>query len=111
MIRRRYLAIFLIFPAAAIVFVAMIVPLGYALVMSLFDYKLGSETSATFIFLKNYVRFLQDPLALKSLGITLAFTALALLLELVAGVGMAVLLTASRNVGRESCGRCIRCLC
>jgi multiple sugar transport system permease protein len=71
----------------------MIVPLGYALVMSLFDYKLGSETSASFIFLKNYVRFLQDPLALKSLGITLAFTALALSLELVAGVGMAVLLT------------------
>src|SRR5215469_347781 len=93
MIRRRYLAIFLIFPAAAIVLVAMIVPLGYALVMSLFDYKLGSETNASFIFLKNYVRFLQDPLALKSLGITLAFTALALSLELVAGVGMAVLLT------------------
>jgi ABC-type sugar transport system permease subunit len=93
MIRARYLAIFLIFPAAAVVFVAMIVPLGYALVMSLFDYKLGSETSASFIFLKNYVRFLQDPLALKSLGITLAFTALALSLELVAGVGMAVLLT------------------
>lgn len=93
MIRRRYLAIFLIFPGAAIVFVAMIVPLGYALVMSLFDYKLGSETSASFIFLKNYLRFLQDPLALKSLGITLAFTALALSLELVAGVGMAVLLT------------------
>jgi multiple sugar transport system permease protein len=93
MIRRRYLAIFLIFPAAAVVFVAMIVPLGYALVMSLFDYKLGSETSASFIFLKNYVRFLQDPLALKSLGITLAFTALALSIELVAGVGMAVLLT------------------
>jgi multiple sugar transport system permease protein len=93
MIRRRYLAIFLIFPAAAIVFVAMIVPLGYALVMSLFDYKLGSETSASFIFLKNYVRFLQDPVALKSLGITLAFTAVALSLELFAGVGMAVLLT------------------
>jgi multiple sugar transport system permease protein len=93
MIRARYLAIFLIIPAAAVVFVAMIVPLGYALVMSLFDYKLGSETSASFIFLENYVRFLQDPLALKSLGITLVFTALALSLELLAGVGMAVLLT------------------
>lgn len=92
MFRSRYLAILLIVPAGAVVFVAMIVPLGYALVMSLFDYKLGSETSASFIFLRNYVRFLQDPLALKSLGITLAFTGLALSLELVAGVGMAVLL-------------------
>jgi ABC-type sugar transport system permease subunit len=83
---------FLILPAVAVVFLAMIVPLGYGLVMSLFDYKLGSERSATFIFFKNYVRFLEDPLALKSLGITLAFTGLALSFELVVGVGMAVLL-------------------
>lgn len=60
--------------------------------MSLFDYKIGSETSATFIFFKNYVRFLQDPLAIKSLGITLTFTGVALSLELLVGVGMAVLL-------------------
>jgi multiple sugar transport system permease protein len=70
----------------------MLIPLGYGLVMSLFDYKIGSETSATFVFLKNYVRFLQDPLAIKSLGITLVFTGLALSLELLLGVGMAVLL-------------------
>jgi ABC-type sugar transport system permease subunit len=83
---------FLILPSATVVIFAMLIPLGYGLVMSLFDYKIGSETSATFVFLKNYVRFLQDPLAIKSLGITLAFTGLALSLELVLGVGMAVLL-------------------
>jgi ABC-type sugar transport system permease subunit len=92
MIRRPYLAMFLILPSATVVIFAMLIPLGYGLVMSLFDYKIGSETSATFVFLKNYVRFLQDPLAIKSLGITLAFTGLALSLELVLGVGMAVLL-------------------
>ena len=92
MIRRPYLAIFLILPSATVVIFAMLIPLGYGLMMSLFDYKIGSETSATFVFLKNYVRFLQDPLAIKSLGITLAFTGLALSLELVLGVGMAVLL-------------------
>ena len=92
MIRRPYLAMFLILPAATVVIFAMLIPLGYGLVMSLFDYKIGSETSATFVFLKNYVRFLQDPLAIKSLGITLAFTGLALSLELLLGVGMAVLL-------------------
>jgi multiple sugar transport system permease protein len=92
MIRRPYLAIFLILPSATVVIFAMLIPLGYGLVMSLFDYKIGSETSATFVFLKNYVRFLQDPLAIKSLGITLGFTGLALSLELVLGVGMAVLL-------------------
>jgi multiple sugar transport system permease protein len=92
MIRRPYLAMFLILPAVTVVIFAMLIPLGYGLVMSLFDYKIGSETSATFVFLKNYVRFLQDPLAIKSLVITLAFTGLALSLELLLGVGMAVLL-------------------
>jgi multiple sugar transport system permease protein len=92
MIRRPYLAIFLILPSVTVVIFAMLIPLGYGLVMSLFDYKIGSETSATFVFLKNYVRFLQDPLAIKSLGITLVFTGLALSLELLLGVGMAVLL-------------------
>jgi multiple sugar transport system permease protein len=77
MIRRPYLAMFLILPSATVVIFAMLIPLGYGLVMSLFDYKIGSETSATFVFLKNYVRFLQDPLAIKSLLL---------------GVGMAVLL-------------------
>ena len=92
MIRRPYLAMFLILPSATVVIFAMLIPLGYGLVMSLFDYKIGSETSATFVFLKNYVRFLQDPLAVKSLGFTLLFTGLALSLELLLGVGMAVLL-------------------
>jgi ABC-type sugar transport system permease subunit len=92
MIRRPYLAMFLILPSATVVIFAMLIPLGYGLVMSLFDYKIGSETSAAFVFLKNYVRFLQDPLAIKSLEITLAFTALALSFELLVGVGMAVLL-------------------
>src|ERR1700722_18137204 len=92
MIRRPYLAMFLILPSATVVIFAMLIPLGYGLVMSLFDYKIGSETRATFVFLKNYVRFLQDPLAIKSLGITLLFTGLALSLELLLGVVMAVLL-------------------
>jgi multiple sugar transport system permease protein len=92
MIRRPYLALLLILPSMTVVIFAMLIPLGYGLVMSLFDYKIGSETSATFVFFKNYVRFLQDPLAIKSLGITLAFTGLALSFELLAGVGMAVLL-------------------
>jgi multiple sugar transport system permease protein len=83
---------FLILPSVTVVIFAMLIPLGYGLVMSLFDYKIGSETSAAFVFLKNYVRFLQDPLAIKSLGITLLFTGLALSLELLLGVGMAVLL-------------------
>jgi hypothetical protein len=37
MIQRQYLAVFLILPAAAVVFFAMLIPLGYGLVMSLYS--------------------------------------------------------------------------
>src|ERR1700722_18829862 len=92
MIQRQYRMPSFTLQTVAVVFFAMLIPLGYGLVMSLCDYKLGSEASATFIFFKNYVRFLEDPLAIKSLVITLIFTGLALSFELMVGVGMAVLL-------------------
>jgi multiple sugar transport system permease protein len=90
--KANYLAGFLILPAAAVVFVAMIVPLGYALIMSMFDYKMGQESSGTFVFLDNYIRFFHDGVALKALWNTLLFTAMSLGLELVIGIGIAVLL-------------------
>jgi ABC-type sugar transport system permease subunit len=86
------LAILLIAPAAAVVVAAMLLPLVYALVMSLFDYRLGFETQGKFLFLQNYLRFFQDKIALQSLMVTLAFTFCALLLELILGVGYSVLL-------------------
>lgn len=89
---RSYLAGFLVLPAAAVVFLAMIVPLGYAIVMSFFDFKLGQESSAAFVGFRYYAEFFQDRVALKSLEITLVFTFVALALELGLGIGMAVLL-------------------
>lgn len=91
--RRSYLAGFLVLPAAAVVFLAMIVPLGYALVMSLFDFQPGKEASAVFVGFHHYLAFFQDRVALGSLATTLIFTAAALLLELGLGIGMAVVLS------------------
>jgi ABC-type sugar transport system permease subunit len=90
--RRQYLAIALILPSAAVVSAAMLLPLGYAAVMSLFDYRPGFETKGKFIFLENYLHFFQDPLALLAFGQTLLFTFFALLLELVIGLGISMLL-------------------
>ncbi|MBB6669455.1 carbohydrate ABC transporter permease [Cohnella nanjingensis] len=90
---RSYLAGFLVLPAVAVVVLAMIVPLGYALVMSLFDFGPGQESSGVFVGLRNYVAFFHDRVALGSLGITLIFTVAALTLELGIGIGMAVLLS------------------
>jgi multiple sugar transport system permease protein len=90
--RRDSLAIVLVAPAAAVVFTAMLLPLAYALVMSLFDYRQGFETQGRFLFLQNYFRFFQDKIAIQSLFLTLTFTFFALLLELLLGVGFSVLL-------------------
>ena len=86
------LAVVLIAPAAAVVIAVMLLPLVYALTMSLFDFRLGFETQGKFLFLENYLRFFQDKIALQSLLLTLLFTFSALLLELLLGVGFSVLL-------------------
>src|ERR1700674_720740 len=86
------LAVVLIAPAAAVVIAAMLLPLVYALTMSLFDFRPGFEKQGKFLFLQNYLRFFQDKIALQSLLLTLAFTFSALLLELLLGVGFSILL-------------------
>ena len=98
------LALLLLAPAAATIFLVMIVPLGFALYASLFDYKLGQESHMAFVFLGNYAKFLTDPVALHALFNTVVFSALSLSLGLVIGVGMSVLLkgvsTRSANIMR-----------
>src|SRR6185312_13677729 len=81
----RTLAILLIAPAALVVFIAMIIPLGYAVVMSFFDYRVGAESSAQFVFVDNYVTFLNDRLALSAMATTIIFSVSALGLELIVG--------------------------
>lgn len=88
----KRLAVFLIAPAALVVFVAMIVPLGYAIVMSFFAYKVGAEGSARFILFDNYIQFFTDRLALMSLATTVLFSVAALALEVIIGTLIAVIL-------------------
>ncbi|HTV71463.1 MAG TPA: sugar ABC transporter permease [Rhizobiaceae bacterium] len=70
----------------------MILPLGYALYASFFDYSLGQEANMRFVFLDNYIHFFSDPSALRALLNTVLLTALSLALCLGVGVGIAVLL-------------------
>ena len=90
--RDQQLALLLLLPAAATVFLVMIVPLGFAIYASFFDYRLGQEDRMAFIFLGNYIKFFTDSVALHALGNTVLFTILSLSLGLVIGVGMSVLL-------------------
>jgi multiple sugar transport system permease protein len=86
------LAVLLLLPAATAIFAVMIVPLGFALYASLFDYSLGQEGRMTFVLLDNYVHFFSDPAARRALLNTFVLTALSLALCLCVGVGIAVLL-------------------
>jgi multiple sugar transport system permease protein len=90
--RDQQLAVLLLLPAATAIFVVMIVPLGFALYASFFDYSLGQEGNMTFVFLDNYLRFFSDPSALRALLNTVLLTSLSLMLCLGIGVGVAVLL-------------------
>jgi multiple sugar transport system permease protein len=89
---RDPLTVVLIAPAALVIIAVMLLPLVYALTMSLFDFRPGFETQGKFLFLENYLRFFQDKTALQSLLLTLVFTFGALFLELLLGVGFSVLL-------------------
>ena len=90
--RDQQLAVLLLLPAATAIFVVMILPLGFALYASFFDYSLGQERNMTFVFLDNYLRFFSDPSALRALLNTVVLTALSLVLCLSIGVGIAVVL-------------------
>lgn len=91
-VRDRRLAVLLLIPAGVAVFCVMVLPLGFALFTSFFQYSLGLEDQMKFIFLENYIAFFQDSVAIRSLINTVVFTALSLFFCLTIGVGIAVLL-------------------
>jgi ABC-type sugar transport system permease subunit len=90
--RDRRLAVLLLLPATLTVFLVMILPLGFALYASFFNYQLGQESRMAFVFLGNYAGFFADPVALQSLFNTVVFTLLSLALGITSGVGISVLL-------------------
>ncbi|MEN9201586.1 MAG: sugar ABC transporter permease [Thermostichus sp. DG_1_6_bins_120] len=84
---------FWILPALAFLLAFALYPLGYALVISLFRYRLTDPGgSKVFVGWQNYLQALQDPQVLGSLGNTLLFVGVASGLELILGLGIAVLL-------------------
>jgi len=88
--RDALLGLVLVLPAALTILIVMFIPLVYAVVASLYDHP-GADQAA-FVFVDNYARFFQDPVAIRSLLNTALYTALNLVLCLLLGVGMAVLL-------------------
>ena len=84
-------------PAVIIMAIALIYPLGYMVWGSFRDWD-PSQTigEAEFVGLKNYITLLNDPNFLESMGVTLRFAFIVVTVEMVLGVGLALLL--DRNI-------------
>ena len=93
----------LIWVAPALVFMLAfaVYPVGYSLYISLFDYHLIDPTrDQVFVGLANYVRAFSDQVFLVAIRNTLVFVALAISVQMLLGLGIAVLLNRDlRGIG------------
>ena len=93
----------LIMPALILFFIVLICPLIFSLFLSFYKWKLTDIGPKPFIFIKNYVRLFSDSEVIYSLIRTLKFVALSVGLEIILGIGIALLLNLkikSRNLIR-----------
>ncbi|MEL6965854.1 MAG: sugar ABC transporter permease [Pseudomonadota bacterium] len=80
-------------PAAVIMLIALVYPLGYMVYGSFLDWDPSQSISeAEFIGLGNYTKLLNDPAFLESLSVTLIFAFVVVSVEMLLGVGLALLL-------------------
>jgi multiple sugar transport system permease protein len=91
----------LLLPLLAYVAVIAIYPLGFSLGISLFDYRLTDPNQTkTFVGLANYIKAFADPNVQGSLQATFTFVISTVLLEIVFGLGLALLLSAENFVSQ-----------
>lgn len=93
-------------PAVIVLAIALLYPIGYMIYASFLDWVPSQRIEeAEFIGLRNYWNLLGDEAFLESFFVTLKFAAVALALEMVIGVGLALLL--DRNLRGMSALRTI----
>lgn len=79
-------------PAAIFILSMMAFPVIYTFWVSLTDWSMASSSTVRFIGLKNYIDLLSDPRFYNSVKLTLYFTILAVGVETVLGVAIALIL-------------------
>ncbi|MEE2944679.1 MAG: sugar ABC transporter permease [Pseudomonadota bacterium] len=84
-------------PAAVVLVFALLYPIGYMVYASFLDWSPSQRIGqADFIGLRNYANLLTDAAFLESFWVTIKFAAVVVTLEMVIGVGLALLL--DRNI-------------
>lgn len=84
----------LLAPAILVVFGVILYPLYRTVLVSLFDVRSALDPSPAFVGLGNYVAMLSSPSVWASLGRTLYFTVVSLIIEVTLGLCLALLLNA-----------------
>ncbi len=83
-------------PALAVLVFALLYPIGYMVYASFLDWNPSQRIGeAEFIGLRNYINLLGDESFRESFVVTIKFAALVVFLEMLAGVGLALLLDRS----------------
>jgi multiple sugar transport system permease protein len=85
----RRLGLMLAAPSFIVMIVITAYPLAYAVVMSLYQYRLTDPEGREFVGLGNYVTVLSDPIWWNDFSTTLIITVVSVVVELVLGFGFA----------------------
>ena len=85
----------LLFPALLLLFLVFLYPIARAFILSLFTENLGTQLQPEFAGLANYFRMLGDGRFWQSMSNTAIFTLVSVTLELVLGLGIALVLNQS----------------
>lgn len=88
----RWLRFLLLVPVVGILGVFSIYPLIYAFYTSLFNYNKTTSKITTFAGIDNYLKLAQDQAFWNSVGVTLFFAAVVIIVELVVGLILALML-------------------
>ncbi len=85
----------LLFPALLLLFLVFLYPIARAFILSLFTENLGTQLRPEFAGFANYLRMLGDGRFWQSISNTAIFTVVSVTLELVLGLGIALVLNQS----------------
>ncbi|MCY7391683.1 MAG: sugar ABC transporter permease [Leptolyngbyaceae cyanobacterium CAN_BIN12] len=95
--------LYLILPALVLLLLVFAYPIGRSLWLGFYAQNLGTELKPVFVGFSNYVRIFGDGHFWQTFGITVRFTVLSVLLEVIFGMGVALVLNQTfrgRNVVR-----------
>lgn len=101
--RDRQIGLFLLLPAVIVLLLVFAYPIVRSIWLGLFDQNLATGLKPQFTGLSNYGRIVGDGRFWQTFGVTLRFTVISVILELILGMGIALVLNRSfrgRNVVR-----------